>query len=146
MKHRPLPIYDRETGILFTGDSLYPGPALRGRRRLHLPAAFSGHWSIVTQGKIVTHVLGNHIEQTRTAYLDYPIGTVYQPDEHQLELGRAHLLELNRALQDMNGKIERTAFRDFTIWPRSLTPNSHGSSLVLLHGELHRIRCDSFGG
>lgn len=108
-------IYDRETGILFTGDSLYPG-------RLYVEDAPAFARSIqrlvdFTQGKIVTHVLGNHIEQTRTAYMDYPIGTVYQPDEHQLELGRAHLLELNRALQDMNGKIERTAFRDFTIWP-----------------------------
>src|SRR6516165_5055986 len=60
-----------------------------------------------THGKIVTHVLGNHIEQTRTPYLDYPIRSVYQPDEHQLELGRAHLLELNEALHDMNGKITR---------------------------------------
>jgi glyoxylase-like metal-dependent hydrolase (beta-lactamase superfamily II) len=108
-------IYDRQTCILFTGDSLYPG-------RLYVedaPAFVRSIQRLVdfTQGKIVTHILGNHIEQTRTAYLDYPIGTVYQPDEHQLELGRAQLLELNRALQDMNGKIERMAFRDFTIWP-----------------------------
>ena len=71
-----------------------------------------------TQGKIVTHLLGNHIEQTRTAYLDYPIGTVYQPDEHELELGRAHLLELNDALRTMNSKVVRMALRDFTIWPK----------------------------
>jgi len=70
-----------------------------------------------TRGKVVAHVLGNHIEQTRTPYLDYLRGTSYQPDEHQLELGRAHLLELNTALQKMNGKIVKTAFRDFTIWP-----------------------------
>ena len=37
--------------------------------------------------------------------------------EHALELGRSQLLELNEALRDANGKIERTAFRDFTIWP-----------------------------
>lgn len=108
-------IYDRQTGILFTGDSLYPG-------RLYVEDAPAFARSIqrlvdFTRGKIVTHLLGNHIEQTRTAYLDYPIGTVYQPDEHPLELGRAHLLELNQALQDLNGRIERIAFRDFTIWP-----------------------------
>jgi len=108
-------IYDRQTGILFTGDTLYPG-------RLYVEDAPAFARSIqrlvdFTHGKIVTHILGNHIEQTRTAYLDYPIGTVYQPDEHPLELGRAHLLELNQALQDLNGKIERIAFRDFTIWP-----------------------------
>ncbi len=108
-------IYDRETGILFTGDTLYPG-------RLYVadaPAFIRSIQRLVnfTNGKIVAHVLGNHIEETRTPYLDYPIGTVSQPDEHALELGRAHLLELNEALQNMNGKIVRMAFRDFTIWP-----------------------------
>jgi ribosomal protein S19 len=42
---------------------------------------------------------------------------VHQPDEHALELGHAHLLELNDALQKMNGKVVRMAMRDFTIWP-----------------------------
>jgi len=108
-------VYDRQTGILFTGDTLYPG-------RLYVEDAAAFTLSIqrlvdFTQGKIVTQLLGNHIEQTRTPYLDYPIRTVYQPDEHELELGRAHLLELNDALRKMNGKIVQMAFRDFTIWP-----------------------------
>ncbi len=108
-------IYDRQTGILFTGDTLYPG-------RLYVQDAAAFAESIqrlvdFTHGKIVTHILGNHIEQTRTPYLDYAIGTVYQPDEHPLELGRAHLLELNQALRDLKGRAERIAFRDFTIWP-----------------------------
>jgi len=79
-----------------------------------LPSALSG-WLISREDRHTR--LGNHIEQTRTPYLDYPIRTVYQPDEHELELGRAHLLELNDALREMNGKIVRMAFRDFTIWP-----------------------------
>jgi glyoxylase-like metal-dependent hydrolase (beta-lactamase superfamily II) len=108
-------IYDRQTGILFTGDTLYPG-------RLYVadgPAYVRSIQRLVdfTNGKIVTHLLGNHIEETRTPFLDYPIGTVCQPDEHALELGRAQLLELNDALQKMNGKIVRMAMRDFTIWP-----------------------------
>jgi hydroxyacylglutathione hydrolase len=108
-------IYDRQTGILFTGDSLYPG-----RLYVEDPSAFALSIQRLvdfSQGKIVTHLLGNHIEQTRTAYLDYPMGTIYQPDEHELQLGRAHLLELNDALRRMNGKVVRMAFRDFTIWP-----------------------------
>ena len=50
-------------------------------------------------------------------YVDYPEGTTYQPDEHPLELGRAHLLELADGLAEMRGTIVRRAFRDFTIWP-----------------------------
>jgi hydroxyacylglutathione hydrolase len=110
-------VYDRQTGVLFAGDSLYPG-----RLYVEDPLAFALSIQRLvdfTQGKTVAHILGNHIEQTRTAYLDYPIGTVYQPDEHELELGRSHLLELNEALREMNGKIVRMAFRDFTIWPNN---------------------------
>jgi hypothetical protein len=51
----------------------------------------------------------------QSRYLGYPVGTVYQPDEHELELGRTHLLELNDALRDMDCRIARMALRDFTI-------------------------------
>jgi hypothetical protein len=94
---------------------LYPG-------RLYVQDAAAFTQSIqrlvdFTRDKLVTHILGNHIEQTRTAYLDYPVRTVYQPDEHALELGRAHLLELNEALRSLGGGMRRVALRDFTIWP-----------------------------
>lgn len=109
-----LAYYDRQTGVLLTGDSLYPGRLyvrdfpefVRSTQRL---VAF-------TNGKIVTHVLGCHIEQARTPYLDYKVGTKYQPDEHSLDLGRAELLELADALSRMK-QPARMAMRDFTIWP-----------------------------
>jgi glyoxylase-like metal-dependent hydrolase (beta-lactamase superfamily II) len=109
-------LYDRQTAILFTGDTLYPG-------RLYIkdPDAYAASIRRLvdfTHDKVVAHLLGNHIEQTHTPYLDYPVGSVFQPDEHVLELGRAQLLELSEALQDMNGHVRRRAFRDFTIWPK----------------------------
>jgi glyoxylase-like metal-dependent hydrolase (beta-lactamase superfamily II) len=108
-------LYDRRTGILLTGDTLYPG-------RLYVrdgPAFAASIQRLVTatRDKPVAHVLGAHVENTRTPFVDYPEGTTYQPDEHPLELGRAHLLELNDALTEMRGTIVRRAFRDFTIWP-----------------------------
>jgi len=109
-------IYDRQTAVLFTGDTLYPGRLYVGD-----PAQFTRSIQRLvdfTDNKIVTHILGNHIENTRTPYLDYRIGTIYQPDEHTLELGRGELLELNEALRQMNGKLRRMAMRDFTIWPK----------------------------
>ena len=115
--HEPssIAVYDHQTAILFTGDTLYPG-------RLYVQDAGAFAQSIqrlvdFTRDKLVTHILGNHIEQTRTPFLDYPIRTVYQPDEHTLELGRAHLLELNDALRELHGTMTRLALRDFTIWP-----------------------------
>ena len=110
-----LAFYDRQTGILHAGDSLYPG-------RLYVEdfEEFSRSTQRLvdfTKGKIITHIVGCHIEQSRTPYVDYPIGSMYQPDEHSLELSRAHLLELNAALGEMRDHPVRMALRDFTIWP-----------------------------
>ena len=85
-----------------TGDTLYPG-----RLYVRDGAAFTAsirRLVAFTLDKPVAHILGAHVENTRTPYLDYPEGTTYQPDEHALELGRAHLLELNDALAAMHGR------------------------------------------
>ena len=108
-------IYDRRTGILLTGDTLYPG-------RLYVSAQQAYRDSVdrlvaFTATRPVAHVLGAHIEQSRTPFVDYPIGTQYQPDEHALELGRGHLVELQAALLAMPGPMVQTWLRDFIIWP-----------------------------
>jgi len=107
--------YDRRTGILLTGDTLYPG-------RLYVsdaPAFVASIQRLVdfTKDKPVAHILGTHIEESNTPFLDYPIGTKYQPEEHVLQLSHAHLIEMNEALKSMNGHVVRYALRDFTIWP-----------------------------
>jgi hydroxyacylglutathione hydrolase len=108
-------LYDKRTGILMTGDNVYPG-------RLYVTnwdefAASTQRLVDFTEGKIISHVLGCHIEQSRTPYLEYPIGSIYQPEEHILEMSRGHLLELNDALKKLNGKPQRLALRDMTIYP-----------------------------
>ncbi|EJT96766.1 hypothetical protein DACRYDRAFT_119838 [Dacryopinax primogenitus] len=111
-----LAFYDHRTGILFSGDSVYPG-------RLYVPTTawddfVTSNKRLVefTKDKRVTHVLGAHIEQSRTPYVDYPAETVYQPDEHALELGRAALLEIQDALEGKD-KPERVYMREYAIWP-----------------------------
>jgi hypothetical protein len=110
-------LYDRETAILFTGDSLYPG-------RLYVadfPAFQASTERLIrfTTDKPVAHILGNHVEQTTTPFLDYPVGTIFQPNEHDLALSRGALLELANALTAMNGVPRRQPLRDLTIWPNS---------------------------
>lgn len=109
-------LYDRRTAILLTGDTVYPGrlyvtdfPAFR--MSLHRLAAF-------IDGKLIAHVLGNHIEQTKTPFVDYPTGTKYQPEEHELALSAAHVYELDRVLQGMSAP-KKVALRDLTIAPRA---------------------------
>ncbi len=108
-------LYDRQTAIFFTGDNVYPG-------RLYiqdLDAYAKSNERMVkfTDGKIVAHLLGCHIEETNTPYLDYPIGTIYQPNEHELQLPRGILLEIQAGLESMHGKPQRIAYRDFSLWP-----------------------------
>jgi glyoxylase-like metal-dependent hydrolase (beta-lactamase superfamily II) len=108
-------LYDRQTAILFSGDSVYPG-------RLYIRdlAAFANSNQRMldfTQGKPLAHILGNHIEQRRTPYFDYPVGTRYQPDEHEWPLSRGVLFEIQAGLESMHGIARRIAFRDFSLWP-----------------------------
>jgi hydroxyacylglutathione hydrolase len=97
----------------FTGDSLYPG-------RLYVrdfPAFKASTERLIAfiEGKPVAHVLGNHIEQARTPFLDFPIGSIYHPDEHPLDLTFGTLLELEDGLKSMNGT--RAA------WPCATSPS-----------------------
>ena len=108
-------LYDRQTAILFTGDNVYPG-------RLYirdLPAYSQSNERLLrfTEGKPLMHILGNHIEQTRTPYLDYPEGTLWQPEEHELALPRGVLFEIQAGLKAMHGTPQRLGYRDFTLWP-----------------------------
>jgi len=116
--HQPAHVayYDRKTGALLTGDHLYPG-------RLYVsdfPAYLASTRRLVefTARRPVAHIFGCHIEQSSTPFVDYPVGTVYQPQEHSLALGRAHLLELLAGLESMIEKPVRLPLRDFTIFPR----------------------------
>jgi len=108
-------LYDRRTGILLTGDNLYP--VLLYIRELAIFQKSTERLVRFTEGKPVAHILGCHIEQTRTPFLDYPIGTIYQPNEHSLELSRGALLELEDALRSLHGTPRRVALSDFSLWP-----------------------------
>jgi glyoxylase-like metal-dependent hydrolase (beta-lactamase superfamily II) len=116
--HQPasIAVYDRRTGILLTGDTFYPG-----RLYVRDTAAFANSIdrldAFVARHR-VTHMLGAHVENTRTPFRDYPVGTVDQPDEHELDLGRAQLVELDSVVRAMRGHFARTVLRDLTVWPQ----------------------------
>lgn len=108
-------IHDPNTGILFTGDTLYPGmifvsdwAALRtSADRLQKYAA----------GKPITHVLGAHVEMTSTPRVEYPYTTTFQPNEHVLQLKPSHLKELDDALKAIGPTPRREVHDSFIIDP-----------------------------
>jgi len=108
-------LYDRRTGVLLGGDTVYPG-----RIYVNDFAAFEASLDRLvkfTEGKPVANILGNHIEQTSTPFLDYPVGTMYQPEEHELALSRGTLLEEDAAVKSMHGTPRRYVMRDISVWP-----------------------------
>jgi glyoxylase-like metal-dependent hydrolase (beta-lactamase superfamily II) len=111
-------LYDRETGLLFTGDTLYPGLLFINdwptyRTSIARLAAF-------VMSRPVSHVLGAHIEMTLTPGVNYPYGTAFQPDEHVLQLEAAHVIELDAALTELGPTppVGAVAHDDFVIDPQ----------------------------
>lgn len=108
-------IYDKSTKILLTGDTFYPG-------RLYIKDWLAFKLSInrllkFTNNNDITYILGNHIEMTQTAGVDYPIETIYQPEEHQLPLGIRDLEELSIALTKLGNEPTREIHDSFIIYP-----------------------------
>lgn len=110
-------IYDRRTGLLLTGDTLYPGLLFINDWTAYR-ASISRLASFVAAHPIA-HVLGAHIEMTSTPKVNYPYGTTYQPSEHVLQLSAAHVAELDAALTALGPTppAAPVAHDDFVIDP-----------------------------
>ncbi|ASO21711.1 Hydroxyacylglutathione hydrolase [Actinoalloteichus hoggarensis] len=108
--------HDRRTGLLFTGDTVYPG-------RLYVEdwPAFAATIDRLVEfcsRHAVSHLLGCHIEMTTTPGVDYPRGTTYQPEEPPLELTVEQLHAVRRAVVEIDGRPGVHRFDDFVIHNR----------------------------
>ncbi len=115
--HEPssIAIYDFQTGLLLTGDTLYPG-------RLYVRDFEAFRQSIdrlvaFTTDNDVSWVLGTHIEMTTSPGVDFEFRASSHPSERSLQLTRRHLLELQAALAAMGGTARRAVHDDFIIFP-----------------------------
>jgi hydroxyacylglutathione hydrolase len=111
-------LYDRQTGLLLTGDTLYPGllfvadwPSYR---------ASVSRLAQFVRSHPIAHVLGAHIEMTSRPKVNYAYGTRYQPHEHVLQLSASHVTELDAALTALGSTkpAQPVAHADFVIYPR----------------------------
>lgn len=95
-------VFDRSSGVLLTGDFIYPGRLyVYDRASFHDSVKFLNSFCNAYLGEIKA-VLGSHIEMTNTAGFDYPDGSLYQPDEHPLALTAGNIAELLNAVEDAN--------------------------------------------
>ncbi|WP_193570835.1 MBL fold metallo-hydrolase [Diaminobutyricibacter tongyongensis] len=113
--HEPSAVvfFDRESGTLFTGDTVYPG-RLYIRDRVAFRATIDRLIAFRdAAGPDLTVLRGCHVEMTSTPGVDYPVGTVDQPDEVPLDLPPEILDDVRLALDaaiDPSGKVVRDRF------------------------------------
>lgn len=108
-------LYDRNTKILLTGDTLYPGllvvedwPAyVRSIARLKTFVAANP----------ITFILGSHVEMTNQPGIWFGLPALFQPGEHVLQLERRHLLELHDALGAIGVHPRTDRHAEFIIYP-----------------------------
>ncbi|MFE7095525.1 MBL fold metallo-hydrolase [Streptomyces erythrochromogenes] len=108
-----LVFHDRHTGVLLTGDSLYPGRLYIEDRTAY--SATVDRLLDFCATRPVSHVLGCHIEMTTTPGEDYPRGTTYQPDEPPLQLTTHHLRTLRKALDETPDGRGTHPYGDFVL-------------------------------
>lgn len=108
-------LYDRKTGNLLTGDSLYPGRLYVRETQISTYAASADRLVDFVRSHPIAHVLGTHIEEGSQPYYDYPKGSTYMPKEHALGLDRAHVFELAEAFHQILVKPVTTAYPDFSV-------------------------------
>jgi hydroxyacylglutathione hydrolase len=107
-------VYDAQSGLLFTGDSVYPG-------RIYVtdfPAFVDSMNRLVefAEAREVSHVLGCHIEMTREPRRDYYFGCRYQPDEPPLQMTVAQLRALRDAAVAAQDRPGVHRYDDFVLY------------------------------
>jgi hypothetical protein len=109
-------IYDRETGLLLTGDSVYPGRIFISENRLQETKTSHKRLQNFVKGKEISWILGCHIEQKKTPFEEYPMGTTWQPDEHVLQFEVRMLDVMGDALESLDGKVGQSMFEQFSLF------------------------------
>lgn len=111
-------LYDRRTGVLLTGDSIYPG-------HLFVPSPAAWDEFKASTQRLVTfasqnpiqYVLGTHIEFSNTPFQSYPWATAAHPDERKLELGADVLRRVLLEAELMGSAPGCQIFADFVLHP-----------------------------
>lgn len=108
-------IYDSNSQLLLTGDTLYPGLLTvqdwsAYRRSSTRLAQFAATHP-------VSFVLGAHIEMTKKPRQMYPLGTTFQPNEHALPLMAEDINTWHNACEAMGDPPHRLYSDNFIIEP-----------------------------
>jgi glyoxylase-like metal-dependent hydrolase (beta-lactamase superfamily II) len=130
--HHPsaVAIYDEATGMLLTGDTVYPG-------RLYVQDFPAFQDSLRTlcdfsAAHPVSAVLGAHIEMSARPFRDFPLGSTWHPDEAPLPLTAGDLHAVRDAATRIAGRPGAHRYAKFVIWNGPCRLESAAQSVRLL--------------
>lgn len=109
-----LVIYDRATGLLLTGDTLYPGLLVVNDAAAY--AATAARLAAFVADREVSHILGAHVEMTSQPGHWFGLGATHQPGEHVLQLQVRHLEEWAEAVAAMGTELRVDRHDDFILF------------------------------
>ncbi|GMA24960.1 hypothetical protein GCM10025864_27190 [Luteimicrobium album] len=136
--HHPtaITLFDPRTGILWTGDSVYPGRLYVDDRRAF--ATSTARLAAFAADHAVTWVVGAHVEAKREPRTEYPLAARSQPDEAPLALATDVLTEVADAAAELAltrpGRIVRDRFTVVDVTSR------RALARLLLASWAHRLR------
>jgi hydroxyacylglutathione hydrolase len=110
-----LAIYDANTGILLTGDMLYPGLLTVDNWQQYRDSV--RRLSAFASSHRISYILGAHIEMTASPKEMYPMGSTFQPNEHVLQMGISDLMDLQKACDSLGDNPVRDVHDNFIILP-----------------------------
>ncbi|MBI3408060.1 MAG: MBL fold metallo-hydrolase [Planctomycetes bacterium] len=108
-------VYDRNTKLLLTGDTLYPGLLVVEDWPVYVRSI--ARLKTFVDANPVSFVLGAHIEMTNQPGKWFGLGSLFQPKEHVLQLEPRHLVELLDALVVIGSHPRTDRHADFIIYP-----------------------------
>ena len=120
--------YDRNTGLLLSGDLLMPARLLVDDSKAY--QASSERLADFVKDRPVSFVLGGHIEMDQDGKL-FPWESQYHPHEHALQLTKNDVLALPVAIKQFNGFYTQTGNFVFMDSMRILEVSGAGVLLVM---------------
>jgi hydroxyacylglutathione hydrolase len=109
--------HDPSTGILLTGDTLYPGRLYVPRREFRAYEQSVRRLQRFAEANNVDVLMGAHVEMSRTPGVDYPAGARVHRGERALPLTRAELNELVGVLSGLAGSPREVRRDRFILAP-----------------------------
>lgn len=117
-------VYDRSTGLLFSGDALYPG-------RLYFRCGKAGEFKSsidrvadFTSTRDISWILGAHIELAREPGKPFDSNDLVRTDERLLEMPPSAITDVQMALRRMGDEPRVESFADFILFPHPADPGA----------------------